>query len=205
VRNRNVNINRKEHDGRSLDDLLVHAEDYATKHLRNGQQCPQTVFMQSLHGPMMLTSGEFNNERNTKEFLTAARMVCVANGATASVLVMEGWTQKAKGIELLNIANRPSESPDRQETLMLLGETRYESSQALLPILRSESGRFIGYGEGLKRESGRVEGGFASLLSVEFQSREEQAAAAETLQLAAKEMLGERGQVRGEDHGREIE
>jgi len=80
---------------------------------------------------------------------------------------------------------------------MLMGEAWQATSQKLLPIMRSASGRFVGFGEAHKLEADTVKGRFAQFLPEKFPSLEDQEKAKELLQKVVKEVRHDRSQERG--------
>jgi hypothetical protein len=91
-------------------------------------------------------------------------LVCIAYNVTAVVLVLESWTKTATPDEPLNASKPPSEALDRQEVIVLAGEITGQQKQKLLPIIRSDNGRFFGFGEFTNPKLGHFEGRFAQLM-----------------------------------------
>jgi hypothetical protein len=60
---------------------------------------------------------------------------------------MEAWMKTAKPGEKLDMTEPPSESFDRQEAIVLMGEDRTGQKQKFLPIIRSGNGKFFGFNE----------------------------------------------------------
>jgi hypothetical protein len=58
----------------------------------------------------------------------------------------------------------PSEAFDRQEVVVLTGETVGHAEQRLLPIIRTDAGGFFGFGEHDGPKVEHFEGRFAQLL-----------------------------------------
>ncbi len=64
----------------------------------------------------------------------------------------------------LDLSVAPSQSPDRQEVLVIIGETREGHLHRSLPILRARNGKFAGFGEATEIRPDSVEGRFAQFL-----------------------------------------
>src|ERR1019366_6872028 len=77
---------------------------------------------------------------------------------------MEAWMKTAKPGEKLDMTEPPSESFDRQEVIVLMGEARDGQKQKFLPIIRSGNGKFFGLGETTVPGMDRMEGRFAGIL-----------------------------------------
>ena len=179
----------------ALKNLMTHAEIYAKQTMNRSGAVPATLFMQGEAGPVMFVAPRMPDERSKDAFATAAKLMCVAHGATATVFVGEGWSRFAKPGEPLDATKMPSQCADRQEILMLMGETRHECNPKLMPIIRSDSGKFLGFGEAHETKADHMEGRFAQFLPVDYPDLETQRAAKEALHLAAK------GKHRGRDRG----
>ena len=80
---------------------------------------------------------------------------------------------------------------------MLMGEAWQATSQKLLPIVRSTSGKFVGFGEAHKLEADTVKGRFAQFLPERYPSLKDQRKAKELLEMLVHEVKHERGQERG--------
>ena len=66
--------------------------------------------------------------------------------------------------EKLDMTEPPSEAFDRQEVIVLTGESREVQKQKFLPIIRSGNGKFFGFGESDVPVMDEMKGRFAQLL-----------------------------------------
>jgi hypothetical protein len=66
--------------------------------------------------------------------------------------------------EELDITEPPSEAFDRQEVIVLMGESHDGQKQKFLPIIRSDNGNFFGFGESDVPAMDKMEGRFAQIL-----------------------------------------
>ncbi|MGH7952721.1 MAG: hypothetical protein ACREFE_12505 [Limisphaerales bacterium] len=149
----------------SLDDLLVNAEHYANHSMRNIGRLPPTLFLIGKNGPVMFIPDNLADEHAKDDFATTARLMCIAHAATAIVMALEAWIKCAKPGETLDMTEPPSEAFDRQEVIVLMGESRDELKQKFLPIIRSGNGKFFGFGESNVPDGiDQMKGRFAQIL-----------------------------------------
>jgi hypothetical protein len=66
----------------------------------------------------------------------------------------------------------PSEAFDRQEVIVLMGESHTGQKQKFLPIIRSGNGKFFGFGEPEVPEMDEMNGRFAQLLPTKIPDAE---------------------------------
>ena len=71
----------------------------------------------------------------------------------------------------------PSEAFDRQEVIVLLGESHGGQKQKFLPIIRSGNGKFFGLGESNTPSLDKMEGRFAQILPPKAATAENRALA----------------------------
>lgn len=145
-----------------LDDLLAQAEHYATYSMRNMGRVPPTLFLIGADGPVMFMPENLADEGAKDDFARTARLMCIAHAATACVMTLEAWAKFAKPGEKFVMTEAPSEAFDRREVVVLVGESRNGLKQKILPIIRSDSGKFFGFGEG--RDMDEMQGRFAQIL-----------------------------------------
>lgn len=148
----------------ALDDLLALAEGYAEYAMRNTGHVAPALLAQSPTGLIHFTPDSFKDERAKDHFANTARLICIGYDVTAAVLVLEAWMRMAKPGETLDVTERPSEALDRQEVVVLTGETAGHVQQKLLPILRTDAGGFFGLGEHVGPKHDNFKGRFAQLL-----------------------------------------
>jgi hypothetical protein len=75
----------------------------------------------------------------------------------------------------------PSEDPARKEVVLLLGEAHGTRKDKFLPILRSESGSFRGFGDSDSFSWDSIEGRFTNIVPPRSPSPEAQAQAKQLL------------------------
>jgi hypothetical protein len=131
-----VQLNRPE----NLDDLLAQAEYYANYSMRNIGRLPPTLFLIGSKGLVMFTPESLADEGEKDDFATTARLMCIAHAATACVMALEAWVKYAKPGEKFDETERPSEAYDRQEVVVLMGESSMGQKQKFLPRKRTVAG-----------------------------------------------------------------
>ena len=141
----------------NLDDLLAQAEHYADHSMRNIGRLPPTLFLIGSKGPLMFMPESLADESDKDDFATTARLMCIAHAATACVMALEAWAKFAKAGEKFDETEPPSEAFDRQEVVVLMGESHTGQKQKFLPIIRSDNGKFFGLGESECALDGRNE------------------------------------------------
>ncbi len=169
----------------NLDDLLAQAEHYANHSMRNIGHLPPTLFLIGSKGPVIFMPESLADESDKNDFATTARLMCIAHAATACVMALEAWVKVAKPGEKFDETERPSEAFDRQEVVVLLGESRTGQKQKFLPIIRSDNGNFFGLGESDVPSMDEMTGRFAQILPPKVPD--------EGIQLVAKAMLKVKG------------
>jgi len=148
----------------NLDDLLAQAEHYANYCMRTSGRMPATLFLLGSQGPVMFLPESLADEGAKDDFATEARLMCIAHAATSVVMAVEAWIKYAKPGEPFDETEPPSEAFDRQEVVVLMGESHNGQKQKFLPILRSDNGKFFGFGESDAPSTDEMKGRFAQLL-----------------------------------------
>ena len=169
----------------TLDDLLAQAEHYAEYCMRGTGSVTPAVFLVGVDGPMMFSPQSLADEQAKDDFATSARLMCIAHAATAVVMALEAWAKFSKPGEQLDMTEPPSEAFDRQEVVVLMGESNAGQKQKFLPIIRSDNGRFFGFGESEVPAFDEMKGRFAQLLPTKVPEHD--------LRLVAKAMLKVKG------------
>ena len=80
-------------------------------------------------------------------------------------MALEAWMKTAKPDEKFDMTEPPSEAFDRQEVIVLMGESMAEGQkQQLLPIIRSDNHKFFGFGDSAVSKLDKLQGRFSQLL-----------------------------------------
>ena len=142
----------------------------------SGKMSP-TLFLIGADGPMVFVPASLADANEKDAFVTTARLLCIAHAATGVVMALEAWAKFARPDEKLDPTEQPSEAFDRQEVIVLMGESPRDQKQKFLPIIRSGNGNFFGFGESNAPTMDKMEGRFAQILSPKPPSEENRALA----------------------------
>jgi hypothetical protein len=148
----------------TLDDLLAQAEHYAGFCMRNSGKMSPTLFLIGADGPLMFCPTSLLDETEKDAFAETARLVCIAHAATACVMALEAWMKTATPGEQMDMTEPPSEAFDRQEVIVLMGESPGGQKQKFLPIIRHDNGKFFNLSETTIPGMDKMEGRFAQIL-----------------------------------------
>jgi hypothetical protein len=85
--------------------------------------------------------------------------------------------------EKMDMTEPPSEAFDRQEVIVLMGESHSGQKQKFLPIIRSGNGKFFGLGETTVPGMDKMEGRFAQILPTKIPDKEMRSLAQVMLQV----------------------
>ncbi len=155
-----------------LDTLIAYAEGYAEFVMKNIGRVPPTMLAVSPEGLLHFLPESLADERAKDNFANVGRLICAAYGATAAVMILEVWMKMAKPGETLDTEEAPSEAFDREEFVVVMGETRGRKTQRFLPIIRTDAGGFFGFGEFDASKFDGIEGRFAGMLPPKVPTRE---------------------------------
>ena len=147
----------------SLAELLSNAEHYARYCMDNSGSITPALFFLAPEGQGMAFPDSLASDEAKDEFANLARLTCVAHAASACVMVLEAWAKFARPNEPLDTTEPPSEAIDRQEFVILMGESRSGNRRRFLPIIRSDNGKFFGFGDPQDLDAD-MQGRFATIL-----------------------------------------
>ena len=155
-----------------LDSLTAYAEGYAEFAMKNSGQVPTTMLAVTPQGLLHFLPESLADETAKNNFAEIGRLICAAYGATCIVMILESWVTMAKPDEALDMDTPPSEAFDREEFVVVMGETFGRKTQRFLPILRTDAGGFFGFGEFDASKFNGIEGRFAGMLPPKKATRE---------------------------------
>jgi hypothetical protein len=89
--------------------------------MRNIGHLPPTLFLIGSKGLVTFMPESLADEGEKDDFATTARLMCIADAATACVMALEAWIKSSKPGEKFDETEPPSEAFDRQEVVVLLG------------------------------------------------------------------------------------
>jgi hypothetical protein len=163
----------------TLDDLLDNARHYAEYCMRGTGNVPPTLFLIGSDGKQVMFMPEnLADEKAKDNFAAESQLMVIACGATVAVLALEAWMKAAQPGETLDNMEPPSEAFDRQEVIVLMGESLAEGrNQQLLPIIRSGNHKFFGFGDSAIEKLDKIEGRFSQLLPTKVPDKEMRALA----------------------------
>lgn len=148
----------------SLECLLARAEDYANFAMRKFGSMAPALFVATEKGELWFVPQNLRDDRAKNDFANTSRLICAGYAATAVVMALESWVTIAKPGESLDADTPPSEAFDRREFVVFMGETAGQKKQKLLPIIRTDAGGFLGFGEFDSQRFEGFQGRFAGLL-----------------------------------------
>lgn len=123
------------------------------------------IMMASTDQGLILFSPDSMSDTGAKDdFANKVRLITGSYGASAVVLILESWITRAKVGEKLDTETPPSESYDREEGVVLIGQAPEETITHLLPIHRLGNGKFRNLGDAQEMAADTFEGRFARLL-----------------------------------------
>ena len=121
------------------------------------------MFAHTDKGTMIYLPEGMKDVQAKDDFVTKVRLIAGSCAATAVVIVMESWVTMAKKGENLDMTP-PSESHERQEMVVCIGESSGEHCSQLLPIVRLDNGQFWNLGDPQELGSNLFQGRFTQLL-----------------------------------------
>lgn len=148
----------------TLDAILEEATRYARIIMRKSG-CLAPVMMASTgEGVIIFSPDQLTDTGAKDDFANKVRLITASFGATAVVLILESWITKAKPGESLDTLTPPSESYEREEVVVLIGQSPQGNITHLLPIHRLGNGKFWNLGDAEEMPADSFEGRFAKLL-----------------------------------------
>lgn len=115
-------------------------------------------------GVILFSPDKMSDTGAKDDFATKVRLITASHAASAVVLIVESWITKAKPGEKLDTETPPSESYDREEVVVLIGQAPQGNITHLLPIHRLDNGKFWNLGDAEDMPADSFEGRFANLL-----------------------------------------
>ena len=148
----------------SLDSLIAEATRYARFTMKQSG-CLAPIMMAATEQGLILFSPDSLSDTGAKDdFANKVRLITASYSASAVVLILESWITKAKAGEKLDTETPPSESYDREEVVVLIGQSPQGNITHLLPIHRLGNGKFWNLGDAEDMPADSFEGRFAGML-----------------------------------------
>ncbi|MFN0079135.1 MAG: hypothetical protein ACKVY0_21950 [Prosthecobacter sp.] len=148
----------------TLDSLMQEATRYAEHWMKKSGSLAPSMMAATAQGTVLFLPQGMKDAQGKDDFAYTVRLICAAHAASAVVLMVESWVAQAKPGEKLDITTPPSQSPDREEVVVLIGQGLAGNVTRMLPIVRSDNGRFWNLGDPQDMPATTLEGRFAGLL-----------------------------------------
>jgi hypothetical protein len=127
--------------------LIAEATRYAHFTMKTSD-CLAPIMMAATDQGIILFSPDKLSDTGAKDdFANKVRLITASYGASAVVLIVESWITKAKADEPLDTSTPPSDSYDREEVVVLIGQSPQGNITHLLPIHRLGNGKFWNLGD----------------------------------------------------------
>lgn len=175
-------MNGSDKDRDALLELMEKAGDYGFEQMRTKCHCPLRMYIDGIDGNKVFRPPRNLTTKDKDDFATLARLYCVAHGAKAAVVVSEGWVLKGRSHGTSELTVAPSESQDREEMLIMLGETRQTHLQAYIQILRHADGKVKCLGQAQFINEEHAQGRFIQLVPPAIASEKDRYLAQDALE-----------------------
>jgi hypothetical protein len=144
--------------------LIAQATRYARFTMKKSG-CLAPVMMASTgEGVIIFSPDQLTDTGAKDDFANKVKLITASYGAAAVVLILESWITKAKPGEKLDTETPPSESFDREEVVVLIGQSPQGNITHLLPIHRLDNGKFWNLGDAEEMPADSFSGRFSNLL-----------------------------------------
>lgn len=147
-----------------LDSLIAQATRYARFTMKKSGSLAPVMMASTDEGMIMFSPDRLTDTGAKDDFANKVRLITGSYGASAVVLILESWLTKAKPGENLDMLTPPSESYEREEVVVLIGQSPHGNITHLLPIHRLGNGKFWNLGDAEDMPADTFEGRFSKLL-----------------------------------------
>jgi hypothetical protein len=147
-----------------LQSLIAEATRYARFTMKKSGFLVPIMMASTDKGIILFSPDKMSDTGAKDDFANKVRLITASYGASAVVLILESWITKAKADEPLDTLTPPSESYDREEVVVLIGQAAQGNITHLLPIHRLGNGKFWNLGDAEDMPADSFEGRFAGLL-----------------------------------------
>jgi hypothetical protein len=148
----------------ALDPLIAEAKRYARFTMKQSGCLAPMMMASTEQGVILFSPNSLSDTGAKDDFANKVRLITGSYGASAVVLILESWITKAKPGESLDTLTPPSESYEREEVVVLIGQSPQGNITHLLPIHRLGNGKFWNLGDAEDMPADSFEGRFAGLL-----------------------------------------
>ena len=147
-----------------LETLIAEATRYARFTMKKNSYLVPVMMATTEHGIILFSPDKMSDTGAKDDFANKVRLITGSYSASAVVLILESWIIKAKVGEKLDTDTPPSESYDREEVVVLIGQSPQGNITRLLPIHRLGNGKFWNLGDAEEMAADSFSGRFAELL-----------------------------------------
>jgi hypothetical protein len=147
-----------------LKSLIAEATRYARFTMKQSGFLAPIMMASTDKGIILFSPDKMSDTGAKDDFANKVRLITASYGASAVVLIVESWITKAKADEPLDTLTPPSESYDREEVVVLIGQSPQGNITHLLPIHRLGNGKFWNLGDAEDMPADSFSGRFAGLL-----------------------------------------
>lgn len=159
--------------------LMAQAVAYAEQKMRELGHVPPVILGVTAGKPFVVMPDKLDDVAAKNAFANMASLACVAHGAIGVAFIAEVWAATGGDGDM-----PPGIAFDRQECVMISVEfIGGKIHQKLLPILRTATGTFFGFGEAETIRPDAVQGRFARFLPTELPSKAIRMAAGKLLKM----------------------
>jgi hypothetical protein len=147
-----------------LQSLIAEAMRYAGFTMKQSGFLAPIMMASTDKGIILFSPDKMSDTGAKDDFANKVRLITASYGASAVVLIVESWITKAKADEPLDTLTPPSESYDREEVVVLIGQSPQGNMTHLLPIHRLGNGKFWNLGDAEDMPADSFAGRFSGLL-----------------------------------------
>lgn len=131
----------------SLPSRIAEATRYARFTMKQSGFLVPIMMAATDKGIILFSPNSLTDAGAKDDFANKVRLITDSYGASAVVLIVESWITKAKAGEKLDTETPPSESFDREEVVVLIGQAPQGNITHLLPIHHLDNGKFWNLGD----------------------------------------------------------
>ena len=147
-----------------LQSLIAEATRYARFTMKQSGFLVPIMMAATDQGIILFSPDKMSDTGAKDDFANKVKLITGSYGASAVVLILESWITKAKPGEKLDTETPPSESYDREEVVVLIGQSPQGNITHLLPIHRLGNGKFWNLGDAEDMPADSFQGRFVGLL-----------------------------------------
>jgi len=145
--------------------LIAEATRYAHFTIKTSGGLGPIMMAATEQGIILFSPDKMSDTGAKDDFANNVRLITASYAASTVVVTLEAWITKSKEGEPLDSLTPPSESYDREEVVVLIGQAPQGNTTYLLPIHRLGNGKFWNLGDVEDMPADSFEGRFAGMLS----------------------------------------